>query len=170
MASRLLVESCLGLIEDHIKANIEAALIDIRTDRADAIVNTELPKSYYRYAGVESYRCPMVMIVADTIDFQKERGANHINAVIRTKVAVVVEDKNLLLLNIKAWRYQAALDKILDQTAITSLDGKLKIVPIIRNATFSPEFTTEAQGLDPAMKSFQKEVILEIDVQHYEGF
>ena len=166
MSSRGLVEIAMNLIQDQIKSNIDQALLDVRTDRADNQVTTEAPKNYYNYSGVTSYRCPMVMIVPGETDFQKDLGANHVNALIHTTVAVVVEDKNLQALNIKAWRYQAALDKILDQAFMISTDNKVKIVTVVKRARLSPEFTVAG---DQYQGAFQKEVSLEVDVRHFEN-
>lgn len=168
MSSNNLAEITANLIEDKIKSEIALALTDIRSDRADAEVSTELPRSYFQYGSAQTYRCPAVFVVPEDIDFDKDAGANYINAVIRLRVAVIVEDKNLRLLSIKSWRYQAALNKILNQQQLVSIDNKVKVTTIIRSARFSPEFTLAQTKGDP-QGMFQKEVSLEIDCRHRES-
>lgn len=169
MSSNELVEIAVDLLEAKIKAEIAAALLDVRTDRADALVTTEVPRSYFIYDSAQVYRCPAVFISPKDIDFDKDLGANHINASVNIRIAVIVEDKDMRLLNKKAWRYQAALHKILNQAQLVSLDNKVKITTIVRGASFSREFTlAQAEGESRGM--FQKEVALDMDCRHREGF
>lgn len=169
MSSNRLVETSTNLIIDKIKADIADALLDIRTDRADAAVTTELPRAYYTYNSAFPYRCPAVFVVCESVDFNKDFGANHVNAIVKMRVAVIVEDKDLRLLTIKAYRYQAALHKILNQTQLINNDNSVLLTTIIRGATFSPEFTL-AQVKDEGRGMFQKEVALDIDCIHREKF
>ena len=164
-----LVEVSINLVESYIKSKIAAALASVRTDRSDSVVSTEVPKNYYLYSSAITYRCPSVFIIPTDVDFVQTNGSNHVNAIIKTRVAVVVEDKDMLLLNKKVWRYQSALFKILNQTTLTSTDSKVKIVTVVQRATFSPEFTI-AQQKDNPQGMYQKEVALEIDVRHFEAY
>jgi hypothetical protein len=163
-----LIEVAMAMIQAEIKAKIATALQSIRTDRADAKVSTEVPRSYFNYESATTYRCPAVFIIPKDTQFKLDQGANHINAVINAHVAVVVEDKNLPLLVSKSWRYQSALYKILNQASLTSADNKVKIVLNVQRATLSPEFTT-AQKQGDVDGMFQKEVALEIEVRHFES-
>ena len=168
-SSRETVEIATDLILKEIKSNIEAALVDVRADRSDPSVSTEAPRSYYIYAGALSYQAPAVFVICDTIDFQKDEGANHLNSRMEFKVAVVVEDYDMVKLTKKAWRYQAALHKILDQTQLLSDSGKEKLTLVIEFASFSPEFTDSgAPGNERMM--YRKEIMLEVTVRHFEGF
>lgn len=166
MSARHLVETASTLIRDNIKANISTALGNIRTDRADAFVTTEIPQSYYFYEA-QGYRSPVVFIIADNINFRKEeRGANFISATIRYNISVLIEDRTEPYLTTKAWRYQAALHEVLDQTQLADSGSKIKVITIVKRATFSPTFTKS--GESPAL--FRKEVLLECDAEIYENF
>ena len=167
MASFKLTEIGVQLIETHIKTNIAAALADVRTDRADARVTTEVPKSYFRFARARGYDSPAVFVIAEGFDFRATEGWNYVYGTHDIKVAVLVEDRDRYNLTTKAWRYQAALTKLLDQTTLQSGDGSVKIVSKILRNTFSGIFSEAADTENP-MTVFHKEVICELEVEHYE--
>lgn len=167
MSARQLVETSSRLIRDCIKANIAAELAALRTDRSDNSVGTEIPQNYFFYENANVYRSPAIFIIADTMDFRKtEMGANHINARTLYKVSAVIEDRSEDYLTIKAWRYQAVLHEILDQTELEDTVENVKIVITVSEATFSPTFTTS--GTQP--NNFRKEVLLNCEVYHFENF
>ncbi len=162
-----LSEIAVNLIMAHIKANIGAALLAVRTDRNDPIVTTEDPKAYFIYPRAKVYDAPAVFIVAEGFDFRPETGWNFVSGTHDIKVAVVVEDKTMPALTIKAWRYQAALSKLLNQTTLQTGDLKVKIVTKLLRNTFSGIFSEAADEQNP-MTVFHKEVICELEVEHYE--
>lgn len=167
-----LIETDSNLLIAHIKANFPAALAGIRAVRADNSVTTEPPpsESYFIYPGARGFRPPAVFVIGDEIDFRNEQmGANFIDARVRINVSIVVEDKDKQKLTVKAWRYQAALSGMLTQTTLLSADQKVKIVSIVRRATFSPIYTN-AKNAESPEALFRKEIILELDVDHYESF
>jgi hypothetical protein len=167
MASRKLAEVATNLIIARIKSEIAAALADVRTDRVDGKVSTEVPRNYFIYEKAIGFQAPAVFVICQEMDFRKaERGANHINAVSRFGVSVLIEDIDCDRLTIKAWRYQAALHKILDQTHLDDVDETMKIVVKVNNASFSPVFTNAGESPN----NFRKEVVLNCDVEHYESF
>lgn len=168
--SRKLAELDVQLVQAEIKASIGAALADVAVDRGSAypVISLELPRSYFTYPKIKGYDAPAVFTLVDYIDFRKEvMGANHINAITRMNVAVLIEDTTEDRLELKAWRYQAALDKVLDQTSLTSLTDNVKIVVVVKRATFSG---IEQRQESAAEKMFRKEVNLECDIYHYENF
>jgi len=163
-----LVETDVDLIQAQIKNNIAAALAAVRSQRNDPVVTTEPPRDYYIYPKPKGYRTPAVFIIPDRLEFMKhERGANHINAVSRINITVLIEDKHADLIAIKAWRYQAALHEVLDQVSLTSSDERVKITVVVTNAAFSPLYSNTD---DPSAPNavFRKEISLECEVQHYE--
>jgi hypothetical protein len=111
---------------------------------------------------------PAVFVIPERMDFKRiERGANHVNAETRLNVTVLIEDRDAERLFLKAYRYQAALFSILNQTVLTSLDSKVKITVVVENAQFSSLYSQpETPGQTGAV--FRKEVWLECAVQHYE--
>lgn len=169
MSSRRLAEATISLIEAHIKANIAAALADVRADHTDAKVSTEPPASYFRYQGAMGYRCPAVFTICDQMDMKNiERGANHINAAAKVIVSVLVEDRLLDLLVLKTWRYQAALHKLLHLTALTSADLKVKLELKVERIYFSPEYS-DSKDQNVRSGVFRKEVAIEMEVDHIES-
>lgn len=165
--SRRLVEVAVELIQSFIQANIATALADVRTDRADAYVSTEPPRDYFIYSPSKAYQTPAVFIIPQSIDFKKDRGANHVNATARINVAVVVEDQLSDKLAIKAWRYQAALHELLDQKPLTTSDGAFKIVVVIKRAEFSEEYTESTKKGQPSA-AWRKGVLLECETEIFE--
>jgi hypothetical protein len=98
----------------------------------------------------------------------EQHAANFIDANAKVNVSVLIEDRNLKHLTIKSWRYQSALMQTLALSQLTSSDGKVKLSLVVRNAAFSPAYsTTKNQGVD---SMFRKEVMLELDVTHRENF
>lgn len=168
MASYRLTEITVNLIIAHLKANMPTALATLRTDRADSRVTTEPPTSYFIYPRAKGYRPPAVFVIAEETDFRlEETGPNFVNATDIIHVAVLVEDKDRESLTIKAWRYQAALAKLLNLTDLVSADTTVKCVTKILRNTFSPEYTN-ARDENAADAVFRKEVVLELEVEHYE--
>jgi hypothetical protein len=168
MSSRQLAETTVNLIEAKIKADIEAVLAELRTDRADAKVSTEAPRSYFKYAGPKGYRVPAVFTICDSMDMHNiDKASNAITATARVMVSVLIEDRLKELLVVKAWRYQAALHKILHETTLTSVDSRVKLVCKVESMHFSPEFSETVDEKNPSAV-FRKEVAIECEVEHYE--
>lgn len=162
-----LVEIAVDLIETQIKNNIAAALLEVRTQRADAYVTTETPKSYFNYQPSKAYATPAVFIIPENIDFKKDRGANHVNATAKINVAVIVEDQSSDKLVARAWRYQAALYSLLDQVPLTTADNTFKIVVIVKRAEFTEEYSDSTRKGQPAA-AWRKGVLLECEVEMFE--
>lgn len=168
MATRHLVETAVDLVVKHIKANIGAALSDIRVNRGDNAVTMEPPRDYYIYPKAKGYRTPAVFVIGDRIDFLKERrGANHINAAIRLNVTVLIEDKDAERITKKAYRYQAAIHQVLDQVRLIPDDNQAMLTVVIQNAGFSPLYSNLNDGDPQAV--YRKEVSLEMDVYQFEA-
>lgn len=111
---------------------------------------------------------PCVFIVGKDTNFRLgEAGANFIDAINRIDVSVVIESKNAPDLTYQAYRYQAALHKLLAQTPLLNEDLSVKIVCKVERAIFSATYTN-AQKPNDAQGVFRKEVLLELDVEHYE--
>lgn len=167
-----LTETTVILIRDYLKANMAQALASIRTERADAQVTTEAPKNnnYFIAPRQAVYNAPGVFIISDRIDFRLgSKQANHINALVRVYVSVVVEDRDTTRLTIKAYRYQAALHQLLAQTSLTTATNDVKLIVKVTDATYSPEYTNAQKSGDP-QGVFRKEVLLTCEVEHYENY
>ncbi len=167
MSVRHLGETTVLSIRDHIKTNIAGILASLRTERGDAKVSTEPPQSYFIYERAKQYKTPACFVVLRDMDFQKSAtGANHITARAGVTVSIVVEDKDREKLTIKAWRYQAALHELLDQT-ILDVTGT-KIFLIVQDASFSPIFTVDTAATSDGV--FRQEMALSVEAQGREGF
>lgn len=173
--SRHLTEWAVNLVTNQIKTNIQSALNDVNTVlntdvllMGEPVLSYEAPRDYYIYPRAMGYRTPACFVIADRIDFQKrEKGANHINANIRINVSVLIEDKDADRITRKAYRYQSALQSILDQVQLLSTDGALKIVTVVQNAAFSPLYSNTDDPTAPG-SVYRKEVSLELDCYAYE--
>lgn len=167
MSSYKLTEIAVDLIMAHIKANIAGALAEVRTDRNNPVVTTEPPKAYFKFAHPRGLDSPFVMVIAEGLDFRRTEGWNYVDGLHDIKVAVIVEDKDKYNLTVKAWRYQAALTKLLLQQQLNTPDEKVKIVTKIVRNTFSAIFSDAADEASE-MAVYHKEVICELEVEHYE--
>lgn len=170
MSVSYLAEITTDLVQTHIQNNIAAALTSVRDDRADNNVSTEPPQSYFYFPNAQGYRLPAVFTIVDSIDFQKrEKGGNYVTAKVKMNISVLVEDRDMYRLTKKAWRYQAALYNILDETQLTDDPNKVKIIIIVENATYSSIYSV-AQETGNAQGVFRKEVVLECEIQQIENF
>lgn len=168
--ARQLVEIATDMLLDYIKANLPAALADVRADR-NAVENlglaTPIPREYFIAKNYVALQPPSVFIVCDDIDFQKERGANHINAVAHYGITAISEAQTTENATRITWRYQAALSQILDNVSLTNASDKLKLTVIVRNAEFSEDYEVSSKEGNPA-KRWRKGVLLKCDVEFRE--
>lgn len=167
-----LIETTVTLITEHLQQNFPSAMAGVRSIRPDNVVTTEVPpiESYFTYPMARGFRPPAVFVISDEIDFRNEQsGANFISAQMRVNVSVLVEDQDKAKLTTKAWRYQTALSSMLTETQLLSDETNVKIVCVVRRATFSPIYTN-AKNEDSSEALFRKEIVLELDVDHYENF
>jgi hypothetical protein len=175
MSARHLTEWVVNLVTWQIQNNIETALQDLGQvlPPPSPVVSLEKPRDYFIYPRAIGYRTPCVFVIADRIDFQKrEKGANHINANVRVNVTVLIEDKDADRITRKAYRYQSALQSVLDQAQLLSSDlepsdTSLKIVSVVQNAAFSPLYSNTDDPNSPGAV-YRKEVSLEIDCYTFE--
>lgn len=167
MSARSLVESSVMLLKDYLKSNIAAALAAVRAERADPVVSTEPPQSFFIYPRAMGYKTPAVFVIAEDIDMQLENGPNAIMAKSKINISVVVEDRDRERLTIKAWRYQDALHSVLDQLQLVSSSGDVKIVCRVIRCSFSPMYSKNKDE-EAIENTFRKEVLLECDVHHFE--
>ena len=169
--NRHLVEPASDLLVDYIEANIAAALTSIRADR-NAVQNlglpTPIPREYFIARSYMALQTPAIFVVCDSIDFKKDRGANHINATAKYGIAAISEGLNTEDVTRITWRYQAALSQILDNLSLTSADNTFSIRVIVKSAEFLEEYDTSSQGNNTA-KRWRKGVQLKCDVEFYEA-
>jgi hypothetical protein len=165
MAAQSISESVVTGIIDLIKANIPAALAEIRSDREDARVTTEPPVSYFIYEKAAGYKTPAIFVIADSVDFRLDRGPNSINAEVRLIVSCLVEDKIAENLTYKTYRYSDALHKVLDRAHIKQdQEKRLSVVKVQRI-----DYSLTQQTKTSQESVFRKEVMLTCQVEHYEG-
>jgi hypothetical protein len=174
-ATKFLVEFAVDVISKKIQDDISTALLDTETLHSAGLTATqpinlscEPPRSYFIYETPLTFRAPAVFLIADSIDFRKERGANFIDAALKLYCSVVIEDKDADRLTRKAWRYQAALNQVLDQSILTIPGYQFKMVVKVTDAAFSP---IASLPTDPNDRSavFRKEVSLTLTVENYES-
>jgi hypothetical protein len=173
-STKLLVEFTVDAIQKKLQDEIAVALQDVEAAHANSleavnpvILTAEAPRDYYIFETPRAYRTPAVFLIADNIDFRKERGANFIDAAVKIYCSVVIEDRDAMRLTRKAWRYQAALSQVLDQAVLQNAGGELKMVVKVTDAAFSP---VASVSTDPSDRGsvFRKEVSLTLLVEHFE--
>lgn len=169
MSVRHLAETTRNMTQQYIKDNIAAALTGVRADRTDGFVNLEPPQSYFIFPKALGLKTPTIFTVVEEFDFRpSQKGANHINAMVKLHVTALVEDKDLDRLTIKADRYFDALHNVLAQAQIVDAGKGVRLNVIVSRATFSPEYSNANQQ-DP-QGLFRKEVLLECEIEHYSNF
>lgn len=169
MASLKLIEYTVKMVMAEVESNISAALAQVSSDRADHFVSLESPLSYFYFWNAQAYQAPAVFVIAEDFDMRLlDTGPNFVNALARVNVAVTVEDKDEYYVTIKAWRYQAALTKILHLAHMLSADQQVKLVAKVVRTTFSSLYPKDKSDQDPD-EVFRKEVVVELEVEHYEN-
>lgn len=166
MSAQNLLESTITNIETQIKSNIANYLGEVRTSRTDAKVTTEPPVEYFIYSPAIGYKTPAIFTIADSIDYRLSNGQNHINALIRVYVSCVVEDRNQTNLTLKVFKYHDALHKCLDRQHL--IDGANRVQNIIK-VTRADISSTQTQKMSSVDGPFRKEIMLTLEVEHYEG-
>lgn len=168
--AHFLAEKTCELMIQRIKDNISTALAEVSDLWGDNQVALGVPRQYFVYEA-KGFMAPAVFVIADSMDFQLQRGANFICATVQVNVSVVVENKDLNNLTRQAYRYQAAIHKILAQEPIIGLDAqnnpRVKITTKVERAEFSPIFTDSQEENNPK-GVFRKEVWLSCSVEHWE--
>lgn len=166
---RQLVEATLNLIRDHIKNKISSAISNMQSERSDNRVSITPFKEYY-FIEIEPENLknlPALFLIPVNIDFRKEaKQANHINAMIRVNCSIVFNDREKDLLALKGFRYQCVLHELLDDVSLINSLNDVKIVLKVVSATFSPVVTAKSVG--SSQNDFRQEVLLELDVDHFE--
>lgn len=169
MPGRLLSELVVDEIRDHIKANIAPALQAVNENFSDErALSFEVPRDYFIYPKAMGFRTPCVFVIADRIDFQKgTKQSNFLNAQMTVNVTVLIEDRDADAITRKAFRYQAALQSILDQVEKISDNGEAKFTLVVQAASFGALYST-ADDPNSVSAVYRKEVGLEIDCFLYE--
>lgn len=170
--ARHLTETAVTLLTTYIQDNIATALASIAAIRPDDLVSLEPPvnTSYFIAPKQHGYQCPAIFVIDDNTDFrQNEMKANFINALMKINVTVKVEDQDAYLLTLKAWRYQAALHQLLDQTPIDNGDSTVSLLSKVRRITPSGIYSYQNSESDTTA-SFFKEYELQLEVDFFENF
>ena len=163
-----LIELDLELIRTYLMANMPTALATVSADRATVLDQMPMPREYLTFEKAQAYECPVIFIVPDSQDYRLyEKNSNIINALSRIYVNAVVESNRESTVSYLAYRYQAALCQILAQQHLFSDDNTVHIVVKVTRSRFSSMYT-DSQKSGAASGVFRKEVLLELDVEHYE--
>ncbi len=168
MSAAQFTEKARGLILAQIKSNIVAALAAVRADRSDPSVNVTPPQSYFIYDEAHTFQCPAIFVVADSFEVPEDRtGANQVSAVLKIFVSAVVEGQDAQQLTVLSERYQSALFYILHWSNLIDQTANVKCWVRVVRGTFSPLYTRKRAGDN--IGSFRKEIVLELEVKHYEN-
>lgn len=161
---RSIMEGTVLPIRDFIKANIAAALSNLRTERGDGKVQTSPPKAYLIFDQAIGYEIPCIFVIGDTSDMRLDRGQNFIAAQNTVYVSALVEDRNAENLTMMCWRYSDALHAILDGAQIDIPLMEVKNIIKVVKIEYSNTFQMKQQNQDV----FRKEVMLTLEVEHLE--
>lgn len=161
-----LTEIAVNAILTHLRDNISAELAAVNTARGDNKYNLIRPQEYFIFPTSKNYRKPAIFVIAEGLGPFSEQGANHINAVHDINVSVVLEDRSESLLTIGAWRYQAAITKLLHLVQLAGPTNQSKLICKVSGTTYSPLYTEDAKVSSESV--FCKEVLVSLNVDHYE--
>lgn len=165
MAATSIVEYTVNSIIAAMKAGMPQALANVREDRASAIVTTEPPVEYFIYDNLIGYKSPSIVVLATDADMQLSRGQNHVNCSVHILVSCIMEDRKSELLTVKAFRYSDAMYHVLNRAQfVDTVDNRKSVVKVTRM-----DFSRTVQKASNVDSPFRKEVMLTLDVEHYES-
>lgn len=170
--SLFLYEVAATQIRDLIQANLQGALDAVATVQTDGIVPLRDAYRYYLYEEANPEKYPACYILTDSFDYRlADKKANHINALGRIRVGMILEDYKSDRLQLAAYRNAAALHKVLNGAQLDYTFGMAgvtvrNIIKVV-NTSFSEVFKNDAnQGQDSA---YRKEFVHNLEVEHYEA-
>jgi len=163
-----IMEGTVLPIQALIQRDIAAQLAIVSADRPDNRVSMEPPKDYFIFDNAIGYRCPAIFIIGDSVDLALDRGQNFISSKNTVYVSALIEDRNADLLTLKCWRYQDALFALLDQAHIDVVGANIKNVIKVIKIEYSNTFQAKAQKPGESDNPFRKEVMLTLEVEHFE--
>lgn len=170
MASENLVEWTTKSIIADMQARLPAALAAVRADRIDAAVTTEPPQNvdYFYYENLIAYKTPAVVVLPSEIDYRLPSGPNSVNALINMYVSCILEDRKAMNLQLKAFRYSDAIYSVLNRARYQDdVNKRVSIVKVVRTE-YSRTTRRMLQGPEED-NPFRKEVMLTLNVEHYEN-
>lgn len=152
----------------YLRTNFEAALVKVRTERADPRVATPKPLKYYISEYADPRETPAVFVVIPEIDNKKDVSkANYICAESPLFVSVVVEDQDTEVLTRRIWRYTAALAEMLDGLHLTGPSGTYSMIIVVNKERYSKLYTN-AQAEGDTSSVFRLEGVIECQLRHFE--
>lgn len=162
-----ITENTVLTLQSYIKSNIASALAAVRTDEERASgINTEVPKEYFIAPQQHAFQCPAVFTIAEGVTINNDRGPNFLCATLDVIVSVVVEEKDSQRLTKKAWRYQDALYKLLNQSNFINDDGatvRFRFTSKVESINFSEDFSFHEES--EKRSEFNKEVALVLSIE-----
>lgn len=169
MASLKLTETTVLMINEYLQANLGTALQQVFADRNDGRVTLETPNDYFAYNPVHAYRRPAIITIAKEFNRRRaQKQPNYICALVPVAVECIVQDRDTESLMYKVWRYQCALEHLLDNAELTNADNSVKLVTKVTSAKFSGDYASEEKDRSDPITVFSKGVMIELDVEHYE--
>lgn len=165
---RRIMEGTVLPILNYIKNGIAAELVKVSNDRPDKRVSLEPPKDYFIFDKAIGYRCPAIFVLGDDVDFALSKGQNFISSKNKVYVSALIEDRDAELLTLKCWRYQDALHQLLDEVQLDVPSADIRNVIKIVRAEYSNTFQMKAQNPGDTTNPFRKEVMLTLEVEHFE--
>lgn len=168
MAAQNIVEFTVDGIISYMQANLASALSKVSVERVDNAVTMEPPQnvSYFKYEKIQGYKTPAVVVVATNVDFRLARGPNSVSAMITIYVSMVLEDRKAENLTLKAYRYSDAAYSLLNRLQLTDNTELRKSIVTVPRIEFSRTVQEVSQDTG---NPFRKEVMLTLNVEHYEN-
>lgn len=153
-------EVLVDLIIAELRAKMDQALSDMRTDRDDPRISTTKPVSYYVSESFDALQTPAIYVIADEVDYRNvEMKANYIAGKMLTNISIIVEDQDTEILTRRCFRYVAAIREIIHLDNLTSSNNAAKIVVVVERIKFSRLYT-KAQQKGETSGVFRKEAVL----------
>lgn len=165
-------ETMATQIRDYLQSNMQSALNAVGNIRDDGKAPLQEPYFYFLFEDANPAQLPACYVLVDSFEYRlAEKRANHINALGRMRVGLIMEDYRLEELQIGIYRHATAMHKLLNQLQLEYTHGMagvvVKNIVKVTSTSFSDVFKNEADNEDSS--KFRKEFVHNLEVEHYEA-
>lgn len=163
----LLNETAANLLIDYFKSNFNQYLSDADNEYDDGISLAPVDDTAIHISDkIETLTIPAVYFLFGVMAFNYTQDPNYLDATNSCVVVLTCEDEGADKLTRKAWRYGRVLYGTFNLIDFSDSDGRLKMRSVPKRLGYSDDRV--AGKLNGREGRFRKDVVLELDLMHYE--
>lgn len=164
----LLNEASYDLIKEYFDANFNLALQQTDNQYSDGISLEPIQSdAIFISDKVQTLKSPCAFFLFGELAFDYSEDPNFLEGNNNMLIVVSVEDVGAERLTRKAWRFGRVLYATFNQIDLQDTAGRMKIRTIPRRLGYSDDKIVGK--LNQSDQKFRKDVVLEIEIMHYEN-